>query len=569
MKHFFQTLNGKIFLVILLIAVPAMGLIYLNGINAQRSYRQSQIEDGLREVQLYATSMNTSFEQLEMLMAAMPITNDSFDRLLQFSMEDKTSQEYWLAVANVRQALESIQSINRCVENVFVYYPHQNLFLNYRQNLEMNNILLKLIETGKGQDLRTWKVVNTDQGYYLYRLYWYSTYGMGVWLSCDTLLTSFAGNSENMLLFDDQGNVLTQGLIFTEQLLDSYEETKTLLVNGEIYTVVSDQALHPGIYVAKAMTEDELTEEGIISANMLPTLGIIVLLIGAVIFGISRWVLRPVKSMVTGIERIGGGDIGYRLKSGKGTSAEFVHIGEKFNSMMDQVAQMKIQIYEQELSQKETKLRYLSQQIQPHFILNSLNTLYTYSGRDMEAEKKIIRLLSEYYRYVVNVESRYVRLGQELEHIEKYLGLQKIRYPRTMDYRIQCEDSLRIVPIPPFLLESFVGNSIKYGLDGETLVWILIDVEQIRPFVIRITVSDTGEGFAPEILKALDQYKKTGYDRDLGVGIKNSIERLKLIYHEKAEINFYNRQPHGAVTEIIIHLQQEGEEDDGNRSIDH
>ena len=66
-----------------------------------------------------------------------------------------------------------------------------------------------------------------------------------------------------------------------------------------------------------------------------------------------------------------------------------------------------------------------------------------------------------------NIESRYVNLGQELDHIENFLKLQKIRFPRKLDYEILCEDGIDIVPIPPFLLESFIGNSLKYGQDEQ------------------------------------------------------------------------------------------------------
>ena len=178
----------------------------------------------------------------------------------------------------------------------------------------------------------------------------------------------------------------------------------------------------------------------------------------------------------------------------------------------------------------------------------------------MDATRKIIRLLSEYYRYVVNVESRYVCLEQELDHIEKYLSLQKIRFPRTLSYQIDCEPALKIVPIPPFLLESFVGNALKYGLDEEDKICIHIEIIQEAHFEIKIRISDTGPGFSPEMLSVLNRFtEQQNWGESAGTGIKNSVERLKLIYHENAEIRFYNRVSNGAVVEILIHLQQEGE----------
>ena len=74
----------------------------------------------------------------------------------------------------------------------------------------------------------------------------------------------------------------------------------------------------------------------------------------------------------------------------------------------------------------------------------------------MKTTKQLIRLTSGYYRYVVNVNSRYVQLGQELEHIQDYMRLQKMRYPNAFDYKVTCEEAIKIVPIPPHIIKCFL-----------------------------------------------------------------------------------------------------------------
>jgi sensor histidine kinase YesM len=254
---------------------------------------------------------------------------------------------------------------------------------------------------------------------------------------------------------------------------------------------------------------------------------------------------------------IEAGNMDYRIPPEDRTSVEFESVIDQFNSMMDQLQHLKIEVYEGKLERQETKLQYLSQQIQPHFMLNTLNTLYNYSDRDKQATREIILLLSKYYRHIVNVNSKYVLLGQELEHIDNYLKLQKIRYPNAFEYEIECKSPLEIIPVPPFIIESFVGNAIKYGIRPGNTSLIQISVEEVDQFKIRIKISDTGNGFSEDDLDSIKEFVEEGIvSEELGVGIRNSIERLRLIYHDKATILFYNQKPHGAVIEIEIILQE-------------
>jgi two-component system sensor histidine kinase YesM len=120
---------------------------------------------------------------------------------------------------------------------------------------------------------------------------------------------------------------------------------------------------------------------------------------------------------------------------------------------------------------------------------------------------------------------------------------------------------MEIIPVPPFIIESFVGNAIKHGmLPGRTSV-IRVTVEELDRFKILIRISDTGNGFSQDDLDSIQEFIEDGVvSEELGIGIRNSIERLRLIYHENATMRFYNQEPHGAVVEIEVALQGENKE---------
>lgn len=561
MKHFIQTLTGKITIVILLIVFPVIFMVYQNGRSTRQNWQDQQITKAEDDLALYASSMDHIFDILEETLLYLPINNNSFNQLVSFPQSD--TQRHWSLLISIKEQISSIKEIYPFMENIFVYYPEQNLFLNEKVNPEMTAVIRKQAEnfSGSAASSKLWNTVSTANGYYLYWLYKRDGYCLGSWISYDALLSyicqnesTAAADTPTYLLTDFAGNVLTtQGGI---TVIPREDLGATVEKDGQFF--ITCQALHPGVYIARILGTAELgLSPHWYSSSFAAVTVLALLLVICVVLCISHWVLTPVKELTQGIEEIASGNIEHRLQNPSGTSLEFEKIETEFNHMMDQLKDMQIQIYQQELEQNETKLRYLSQQIQPHFILNSLNTLYTYSNRDVEATRKIIRLLSQYYRYVVNIESRYVNLGQELDHIENFLKLQKIRFPRKLDYEILCEDGIDIVPIPPFLLESFIGNSLKYGQDEQEKIMIRIQAVQVEPFVIRISVQDQGEGFSPEILEAIEEYHKTHVKNELlGTGIYNCIERLNLIYQDRAQIRCYNALPHGAVVEITIHLNQ-------------
>ena len=101
-----------------------------------------------------------------------------------------------------------------------------------------------------------------------------------------------------------------------------------------------------------------------------------------------------------------------------------------------------------------------------------------------------------------------------------------------------------------------MGNTIKHALNFSDCVLIRVEAFLLDTFTTRIRISDTGGGIDEEVLDMIDDYlENKTISEELGVGIRNSIERLRLIYGDKAAIRLYNSQVGGAVVEIDLSLQ--------------
>ena len=143
LKGFIRTLRGKMFLVIILIGIPAISLIIWNTADLQKNRRIQKITETHREVDIYTTTVNTSFMLLEDLLLNMPMNSDSFDRLVNYkTQESRDSQYYWIDVRRVQKQIDSVKMICPYIEGVFAYYPEQELFINSKVNPQMTKVIM-------------------------------------------------------------------------------------------------------------------------------------------------------------------------------------------------------------------------------------------------------------------------------------------------------------------------------------------------------------------------------------------------------------------------------------------
>lgn len=495
-------------------------------------------------------------------------------------ISNDTESEYYRAVQLLFNHLQDSLAASDFTQNAFIYFPEQELFYNSKKEAQMTEYLNTIIQSdmsGGPVNLmdtyqKSWAPVYVGSQWYILRIWRYNPkangYYIGAWFSVDALRdsihVSINTDYDRLFIANGRGTYLnSNGLYINPNTIasgDMVHDSKGSDITGSgrtsedyyyIYTL-SEKAPIRLIKLLNTKTVKSLSPD--ISLAIFIMFLCFAMLILLFTVCIRRWLLSPISSTMRSMDRIRSGDIDHRIPVNSGDCVEFTSLNTLFNNMMDQVNQLKNEIYEGQLERQEIRLEYLQQQIQPHFILNTLNTLYNHTEDDIQ--KEIILLMTKYYRFVVNIDSRYVQLGQELDHIKNYLKLQQIRYPHAFEYEIRCESSLEIIPVPPFLIESFVGNTIKHALNFSDCVFIRIEAYLLDTFTTRIRISDTGEGFEDEVLDMINDYlENKTISEELGVGIRNSIERLRLIYHDNAAIRLYNQESGGAVVEIDLSLQ--------------
>ena len=189
----------------------------------------------------------------------------------------------------------------------------------------------------------------------------------------------------------------------------------------------------------------------------------------------------------------------------------------------------------------ENRLRALQAQINPHFLFNALNTLVeqiTVSPKDAE---KLVIALSRHFRYVLTIsESGLVTLASELDNLDSYLAIEKMRMGSRFDYSISVVGDSTQCQVMGLIIQPIVENCLKHGISTCTTAPARIDIGcTILPDRIFVCVSDNGAGFGSSTNKS-----------GTGHGLNNVKERLHVAYGESARLNWFNSN--GAVVEIIL-----------------
>ena len=174
---------------------------------------------------------------------------------------------------------------------------------------------------------------------------------------------------------------------------------------------------------------------------------------------------------------------------------------------------------ELEHSRTQAELQNLKSQLNPHFLFNTLNNIYSLIQLDTERAQQAVHDLSRMLRYVLYESSRpEVPLAAEIRFLSDYIELMRIRQPRHVQVFVTLPDAPSQRPIAPLLFISLVENAFKHGVDND------------RPSCVSIDIHETDEQL---VCRIRNSYFPKSADSDRsgsGIGLSNLTRRLEMIY---------------------------------------
>lgn len=203
----------------------------------------------------------------------------------------------------------------------------------------------------------------------------------------------------------------------------------------------------------------------------------------------------------------------------------------------------------QELAREKlvAELNYLKAQVNPHFLFNTLNNLYSLTLQKSESAPQIVLKLSGLMRYMLHdSQEAKIELSKELVYIQSYIELEKIRYGERLEISFNVHGDIKNKYIAPLILIPFIENAFKHGASNITEdSWVTIDIK-VKDELIAVKVENNKN----REMIAKDEGNYRG-----GIGLKNVKRRLALVYGEKHELHIVDDSAHYAV-DLKINLEE-------------
>ncbi|WP_419212147.1 sensor histidine kinase [Maribacter sp. X9] len=191
----------------------------------------------------------------------------------------------------------------------------------------------------------------------------------------------------------------------------------------------------------------------------------------------------------------------------------------------------------------KSELQFLKAQLNPHFLFNTLNTIYALSVKNSPDTSEAIVDLSELMRYMLyEADKDLVPLNKELDYVRSYIQLQRLRLSDSENVSLKITGEDRGRAIPPLLFISFIENAFKYGTDykGKTFV--------------KINLVVTDESIYLNVKNKIGAFKEPS--KNSGIGLENIRNQLQLIYPESHKLEVNNDGENYEVSLMIYQIKQ-------------
>lgn len=352
--------------------------------------------------------------------------------------------------------------------------------------------------------------------------------------------------------------------------LDTYVQTlgevgtvdEQIRVNDEIINVavlfldMLQEAVNAEI---NAAAEESAKMQFVVRTTLLIEIGLLIvsLCFAAVTqSSLSKAVRVPLSRLETFAGRIAGGELSVRAK--EPDVQELRSLTQSLNTMAFKLEQLMEQNRKEQENLKKSELKALQAQITPHFLYNTLDAIVwlAEAGRNKQVIE-ITNALSNFFRLSLNNGKDWVSIGEEWEHLEGYLTIQKIRYRDILQYELQIDESLKQQQMLKLLIQPLVENSLYHGIKNRRGGGTIRVQAKRNGKQLTVTVSDSGAGMTQaqlsQVRNALGAPEATA--AETGYGLYSVDKRIKLYYNQDTGLSIDSSEGEGTVVSFSVPIR--------------
>ncbi|MFB9753056.1 sensor histidine kinase [Paenibacillus hodogayensis] len=340
--------------------------------------------------------------------------------------------------------------------------------------------------------------------------------------------------------------------------------------------ILDFEAKVPGMFAVKANSPEDWTllllqpekelwkeveETRLFTYIIIAVSAILALLIAwAVYSGIAH----PIQRLWKGMNAVGRGNFNVRLENDR--FDEIGSLTRAFNKMVEDQKNLIENHYEQQLRLSNTELKFLQSQINPHFLYNTLDSIYR-AAHNYEASEvsEMVLNLSRFFRLSLSKGRDTFTVEETVTHLHYYIRIQQLRFLESFTVRYELQEESKPVHVLKLLLQPLVENAILYGLEDKTDGELLISSRVESDFLI-LSVEDNGAGISKErmdrIRERLGQVSENTVDLSYlegnptdVYGLRNVYSRIKLFYGNRAELAIDSVEGERTIVELKLPLE--------------
>lgn len=365
------------------------------------------------------------------------------------------------------------------------------------------------------------------------------------------------GENGHIDIVDNQNNVVySSGDIF---LQDKDIIEKTIL--GETNTTIDSNRYYVNIdtcsstpwRIAIFSNSNELHNQLVFSIFSMLGLGVLAIAVGFFItFKLSKIISSPLNELSKKMANIEKSHDLVHIKIENNDLDEIKSLTSSFNSMVDQIRSLMEEIYKRQDDLRVSELKSLQNQINPHFLYNTLDSIiYLSETNQNEKSIEMTVALARLFRISISKGKMIIPIKQEIEHANNYLVIQSIRYAGAFEYKFEIDENIGKYSTIKLILQPLIENAIYHGLKNRVDKGLLLIKGYFVEDKICFEIIDNGYGIAEDKLQdILDSFKK--HDPGVGVGIVNVYRRLKLYFGDKATLDIISELDEGTTIKILI-----------------
>ena len=571
----FRKFSIKTRLVIALLLISILPLAGISGYSfhifsvALREKLSASISQTLSMINL---NMVSEVEKYQYLCGSICISQEIKEGLLK---KDMTDMEKNQAITEIQQMIRSKIIYPAQAKNITVYDTDGNIFYDlgydgfYPEDVDM--ILTRL----KNEDQDVWAYAHTYRdrdilvlGRRIYEQYSKSRVIGYTLISIDEKIFSKTvlepvglADSSNIMYMNMDGMVLSSwdrnvslGQTVDPELLENIQEklparkaSFSIHKDGEeqLVTYIFNKNLNQ-LFVYTMPYHYINSEVYVMLRRILIVAFLLVLLCIGIVAMVYLGITSPIRSMLDFCKELSRGNLSVRISDKH--KDELSDLSKSMNHMADTIQHLMEQQKDQEKKKREMELQMLQYQLNPHFLFNTLNSLrFVAAMHKDQIVSDGIQALSSLLQNTLTNKNEYITIKEELENLENYFSILRIRYAGSFEYSFHVEDDeLLTCLVPKLILQPLAENSVMHGSsDDGSIMEIQITLWEENGHIV-IELNDDGKGFE------VTQESLAPHKERRKIGISNVNDRIQLNFGREYGLHIDSHPGEGTTCTLTL-----------------